>query len=897
MMEWKNWTPNDEILGTVQQVLHDAMVPNSEIQKEVQQKLNFMQTHPDFVNYLLYILSKNDLFSEDVRALSGIILKNNIDATFDSLSDETKGNIKQTSISLLRDPLKEVRSSVCNLVIVIACKDNISAWPELLTYLTSSVDDPDEPMNEITVTTLFRICDEYLIKRDNTGTERNDSLALPVKKFISLLPRGTCNYRKDILRLINQSMENNYYAMRSIMDVKQYIECLLELFCVDDPDIQKYVCQAFVICMEYRESIILMYVPQIIPYILEKTKHENIDVALQASEFWLTTAKLPNCCDVLQSYLDHLVPILLQNMKYSEQELNILKDSLGNDADLQDKVNEIRPYTGYRTGEQDDEYAYVDDETYGTNELLDDPHIGWTLRKCSAASLDALSLQFQSAMVVIVFPHLNGALNHEDVLIKEAAILALGAIADGCVKSMHAIMPQIIAHLLTLMNDQYSIIRVITCWSLSRYVGWVVHVNEPMDEYFIPVMTALVSRFLDNNKRVQRAAISAFCIFQEEACLKLVPFIDFIIRAFVQSFSKLQYRSHMLLYDAIGVFAHSVDGHLNKPDYISVLMPPLMEKFHEFVNYQDEQFLALMECLSNVAQALEVGFLPYTEVVYIRCLLIIQETIAAATQFDEHPDENEIPEKEPMIVALDVILSLAVSLKSCFVKYVTNSNLLILLHAAMQDAVVRVRTPAIALFGELVKLCYPFLSANINEFIPIVIKNLDKSNDLACNNAAWVIGKLCMAMGVAFQPYIHEILDCYSIIMENPIGTKAMHQTVAISVCTLGLVFPEVLAPVLNYVLIPCCIAMRNVSDCEEKEIAFRGLCMMIAYNPNPLTNDFIYFCDAVASFNEVKPDLRDTIRNILTSFKARVGEESWNIYYTQFPPLLKMRLGKLYDI
>lgn len=896
MMEWENWTPNEEILGTVQQVLHDAMVPNSEIQKEVQQKLSFIQTHPDFVNYLLYILRKSDLFSEDARALSGIILKNNIAATFDNLSEETKFHIKQACISLLKDPLKEVRSSVSNLIIVVACKDSILAWPEVLTCLTSFLDDPGESMNEISVTTLFKICDEYLAKR-TTNTEMNDCLALPVKKIVNLLTSSACSYRKDILNLINQSLENNYYAMKAIIDVEHYIECLLKLFIVEDADIQKYVCQAFVIFMEYRENVILVYLPQVIPYILENTRQVNIEVALQASEFWLTTAKLPNCCDILQSFLEHLIPVLLHNMKYSEYELNTLKDSLGNDAHLQDKLNDIRPYSGYKTSEEDEEYFYVDEQNYDSSELLDDPYIGWTLRKCSAASLDALALQFQSTIVPIIFPHLNSSLNHADVLIKEAAILALGAIADGCIKSMHSIMPQIIPHLLMLMKDQCSIVRVITCWTISRYVSWVIHVNEQVDEFFIPVMSELVSRFLDSNKRVQRAAISAFCIFQEEACLKLVPYIDFILRAFVQSFSKLQYRSHMLLYDAIGVFAHSIGNNLNKPQYINVLMPPLMKKFSDFQNYQDEQFLALMECLSNIAQALEVGFLPYTEVVYIRSLLIIQETIAAATQFDENPEENEIPDKEPMIVALDVLLSLAISLKTCFVKYVTNSNLLMMLHVTMQDPVVRVRTPAIALFGELVKLCYPFLSSNINEFIPIIIKNLDKSNDLACNNAAWVIGKLCMAMGPAFQPYIHEVLDCYSMIMENPVGTKAMYQTVAISVCTLGLVFPEILAPVLNFVLIPCCIAMRNVSDCEEKEIGFRGLCLMIAYNPNALVNDFIYFCDAVASFNEVKPDLKEIIKNILTSFRGRVGEESWNMYNAQFPSLLKMRLSKLYDI
>lgn len=896
-MEKKEWTPNQEILGTIEHVLSDALIPDSEIQKEVNTKLNFIQTYPDFVHYLLYILGNAELYSEDTRSLSGIILKNNITATFEKLTEETKSTVKRECVRLLKDPLKEVRNTVSNVIIALIWKGDISSWPELIPYLTDFLDNPHEIMNESALMTLFKICDEYIIKRNTVNNELTDALSKPISKFTNLLAYEWCAFRKDILRLLNQAMESNYYNAKIIIDIKHYIDCLLEMLDNEDPDIQKYICQAFVALIEYRENSVIIHLPQIILYMLEKTKHEDPEVSLQACEFWLATAKLQNCCDILQPYLERLVPVLLSNMKYSEYELNALRDSMGNDSHIQDKLNDIRPFTGFKNNDSDDEYCCADEESYEHSEILDDHYIGWTLRKCSAASLDALALKFQSVMVPIVLSHLSVSLNHQDVLEKEAAILALGAIADGCIKSMDALMPQILNHLLSLMKDECSVVRVITCWTVSRYVSWIMNSNEPAEAYFIPVMTELVLHFMDNNKRVQRAAISAFCIFQEEACLKLVTFIEFILRAFVESFSKLQYRSHMLIYDAIGVLAHSVGNNLNKPYYIEILMPSLIKKFNEFQNYNEEQFLALIECLSNVAQALELGFLPYTEPIFIRCVLIIQETLSAVASFNENPAENEIPDKEPMIVAHDMLLSLAISLKSCFVKYVTNSNLLLMLHCTMQDEMVRVRTPAIALFGELIKICYPFLSTNINEFIPIIIKNLNKHNDGACNNAAWVIGRLCIAMGPAFQPYINEVLECYSSIMENPIGSKAMYQTVAISVCTLGLVFPDVLAPVLNLLLCSCCLAMRNVSDCEEKELGFRGLCQMILHNPNALQNDFIYFCDAVASWNEVKSDLKQIIQSILLGFKEQVGEDYWMTYYEQFPPQLKMRLNKLYEI
>jgi hypothetical protein len=48
------------------------------------------------------------------------------------------------------------------------------------------------------------------------------------------------------------------------------------------------------------------------------------------------------------------------------------------------------------------------------------------------------------------------------------------------------------------------------------------------------------------------------------------------------------------LYDAIGTLADSVGHHLNKPDYINLLMPPLIQKWN-ILKDEDKDLFPLLE--------------------------------------------------------------------------------------------------------------------------------------------------------------------------------------------------------------------------------------------------------------------------------------------------------------
>ncbi len=127
------------------------------------------------------------------------------------------------------------------------------------------------------------------------------------------------------------------------------------------------------------------------------------------------------------------------------------------------------------------------------------------------------------------------------------------------------------------------------------------------------------------------------------------------------------------------------------------------------------------------------------------------------------------------------------------------------------------------------------------------------------------------------------------------------------------------------------CTSLRNIRDNEEKDSAFRGVCNMISVNPGGVVQDFIFFCDAVASWVNPQEDLKEMfykvsvhyihfytinvecvhkclllstftphilfLTQILHGFKNQVGDDNWKRFSDQFPLPLKERLAVHYGV
>lgn len=150
---------------------------------------------------------------------------------------------------------------------------------------------------------------------------------------------------------------------------------------------------------------------------------------------------------------------------------------------------------------------------------------------------------------------------------------------------------------------------------------------------------------------------------------------------------------------------------------------------------------------------------------------------------------------------------------------------------------------------------------------------------------------VCLFLFVFSSPLIRSCLGWRLVLYNRDCVT------LAITIGRLGYVCPQEVAPMLQQFIRPWCTSLRNIRDNEEKDSAFRGICTMITVNPGGVVQDFIFFCDAVASWMNPKDDLREMFCKILHGFKNQVGDENWRRFSDQFPLPLKERLAALYGV
>ncbi|CAH0561950.1 unnamed protein product [Brassicogethes aeneus] len=891
------WTPQEDGLREILTLLRESQSPDTATQRAVQQKLEELNKYPDFNNYLMFVLTKLTTEDEPTRSLSGLILKNNVKSHYTNLVPNVTNFIKTECLQAVGDPSPLIRATIGILITTIASKGDLAAWPELLPALCNMLDSRDYNICEGAFGALQKICEDSAENLDADTKTRPLNILIP--KFLQFFNHSSSKIRSYAIGCVNQFIVQRSQALMVHMDL--FLQNLFLVATDEDAEVRKNVCRALVMLLEVRMDRLLPQIDNIIEYMLLRTQDPDEGVALEACEFWLSLAEQPICREVLGQSLNRLVPVLVRGMKYSEIDIILLKGDVEEDDNVPDKDEDIRPrfhksktHTVKATLNSNNENGEKDDDDDGDDVDDDGSLSDWNLRKCSAAALDVLANVFRDDLLPILIPILKETLFHAEWDIKESGILALGAIAEGCMSGMISHLPELIPYLINCLNDKKALVRAITCWTLSRYAHWVV--SQPHESYLKPLMTELLKRILDGNKRVQEAACSAFATLEEEACTELVPYLGFILETLVFAFSKYQHKNLLILYDAIGTLADSVGHHLNKPDFINLLMPPLIHKWNVLKD-EDKDLFPLLECLSSVATALQSGFLPYCEPVYCRCVSLVQHTLCLHMANMQHPDQYEAPDKDFMIVALDLLSGLAEGLNGHIEKLVEASNIMQLLHLCMQDSMPEVRQSSFALLGDLTKACFQHVSPHISDFLPILGQNLNPEHISVCNNATWAIGEISIKLGAETAPYIPLVLNQLIEIINKPNTPKTLLENTAITIGRLGYVCPHDVAPMLHQFVRQWCISLRNIRDNDEKDSAFRGMCQMIQVNPAGVVADFIFFCDAVASWINPKNDLKEVFIKILHSFKTQVGEENWRRFSDQFPPQLSERLTQLYGI
>jgi len=899
------WTPNEQGLAQIVQLFVDSKKGNTEVQRRCTEQLEqFNKTVPDFNNYLAFVFVQLKQQDPSVRQGAGLVLKTNLRKYYNTILPQALDHIKVLLIEGLKDPIPNIRSTAGNVITSLIYYNNIINWPQILPALVNLLDSNDPNCVDGSFSALLKICEDNASQLDDEAIGRPLNILIP--KFIQFFAHPNENIRKMAVACVINFLPLMPGALVNNMDA--FMKGISNLAVDSSPKVRKYVCRAFIALLEHP-----MYLKPIFSQVIEYMVHctsESHDEALSlgACEFWTAICENDACQDLmkpLQQHLHQIVPVLIKSMVYSEANRNMLDE----DSQYEDKDTDVKPFhiaqknvnfhdasksapsqfleaTDVRNTSinEDDDDDDDDDDDYEF-----EGHADWNLRKCAASSLDLLSNIFGNDLLQSLLPEIQSRMQpNKDWWERECAILAIGAISEGCRTGMFTHLPSLVPYLINVLNDPKPLVRSITCWSLGRYSRWVV--EQPEDIYFKPMLGALLVRIVDSNKRVQEAACSAFATLEEAAGSLLIPYIYNILTAVQNAFQMYSKKNLFILYDAIRTLADAVGTELNNERHISLLMPCLINKWNQLAD-TDKNIFPLLDCLTGIASALKTGFLHFATPVYQRCLRLIDYTYKQQAM---NP-KTEV-DRDFIVCSLDLLSGVIEALQRNIEPLVHNSSLLPLLKQCMNDRNYDVRQSAFGVVGDLAKICVNQLRPAIPEFMPLLIKSLDSGNHGVSSNACWAIGEIAMGIRADIHPYVNDVLGSLLPIMNNTDLHVAHLENTAITIGRLGLVCPDVVSPHLAKFSKNWCLALGSIRNDVEKEHSYMGMCTMIRANPQGVLNTFPFVCECMAKYEDAKPELQQEFALLLRGFKNSMGA-GWAPYFARFPENIQNTLRRNYQL
>ncbi|TFK45047.1 transportin-PC [Crucibulum laeve] len=917
------WTPQPAGLQEILQTIHESTDMNTAVQRNITQKLNQFTRAPEYIAYLAYILSSLTQEEDRIRTIAGYLLKNNSRLILQSPPPVIE-YVKAAVLQAFNDPSIMIRNAASQDIVAFLGVLEPKNWPECLQQLVNTLDSTDLDRQEAAFNALEKACEDYPRKMDVeiNGTRPLDFM---IPKFLMLSEHPSGKMRSHAVACLSYFVPVNCQSLFAHIDT--FIACLFKRASDDDPSVRRHVCQALVLLLAARPEKLMPEMSNVAEYMLYSTKDKNENVALEACEFWLTFAEDADLVEYLRPLLVKVAPVLLDCMIYGEDDLLWLEGD-AEDAAVPDKETDIKPrhYSGKAHGlerdangdpteppktrigaygeetidsDDDDDYDLDDDD------FADEMSTEWNLRKCAAAALDVLAVRFSGELLNVLLGPLKEKLWSNDWLQRESGILALGAMAEGCIEAIEPHLPTLVPYLINTLNDPKPLVRSITCWTLGRYASWC---TQPISEehknlYFIPTMEGLLRMVLDNNKRVQEAGCSAFATLEEDAGSELAPYLEPVLRNLVFAFEKYQHKNMLILYDAVGTLADAVGRALSNPTYVEILMPPLTNRWSKLKD-DDEDLIPLLECLASVTIAMGAAFFPYAGPVFERCNNIMHHSLLQYQAYQQNPDLDE-PDKSFLVVALDLLSGLTQGLGMALEPLIAASqpNLLSLLTVCLKHPQAPVRQSAYALVGDMAMGCFVLLRPHMPGIMQELILQLDPEPKFefvsASNNAAWSVGEVALRYGrddAEFQQWVNPLIMRLIPILLHPKAPRSLHENAAVSIGRIGLMHPSLVAPHLPEFAQAWCQALYEIRDNEEKDSAFRGLCTLVQTNPAGIAKSLLWFCNSIVRWNQPSPELNSMFQTLLQGFKAH-DAVGWAAQVSTFPPVIQERLATRYGV
>ncbi|GES62288.1 importin subunit beta-2 [Aspergillus terreus] len=934
------WHPQDDQLRQLAICLRDSLNGMDRMaQRQAEQMLVQATSSPDYVNYITYLFCTPQVppvvgMDEEtygvVRVAAAMNLKTKIRLAYTTIPPPCLSYIRSATIIVLRDTNRQVSNSAGSIITELVQQAGLLAWPEVLHELLTLVDNTpgDVPAlaQEAAMSALAKVCEDNskILERDYQGQCPLDVL---IPKLLEFTSNPSSKVRTMALSTIHIFLPRRPHALVASMDL--FLSQLFQMANDSNTEVRRTVCQTFAQLVDFAPEKLIPHMEGLVNYIImQQQNQEDPELALDAAEFWLGAGEQARLQQALAPHMPKIVPVLLQSMVYDEDDAIRLAGE-GDDAELEDRAEDLKPQfaksKGARldTSKPEDQAngnapAEADDDNLSEGEIEDsefgdDPEDEWTLRKCSAAALDVFSNVYHQPIFEIILPYLKETLRHEQWPQREAAVLTLGAVADGCMDAVTPHLPELVPYLISLLNDAQPVVRQITCWCLGRYSEWASHLSDPSERarFFEPMMEGILRRMLDGNKKVQEAAASAFASLEEKSDANLIPYCEPILRQFVQCFGKYKDRNMYILYDCVQTLAECVMQELAQPHLVDILMPALIDRYNKVAD-QSRELFPLLECLGYIAAAYGDAFAPFAQPLFQRCIKIIYENLQEymASVNNQAIDE---PDKDFLVTSLDLLSAIIQAIdpqKSGELVANSQPRFFDLLCFCMEDPNYEVRQSSYALLGDCAINIFPQLEAFIPQIMPTLVKQLDldliRDEDRhtgfsVLNNACWSCGEIAVNEKAQLSPYLDKLYERLCIIINNEEIIDSVNENAAMALGRLGICCSDQLAPRLGDYAGIFLKSMSRIDFTREKASAFLGFNQVVMKNPQAMESSLAEYFRAIASFpgkslhQEDYRDIQSSFQQVLQGYKNMIP--NFDTFLSQLPPHVPQKLRSVYQI
>lgn len=915
-----------EFLNQLTHVLSNAASPSNEVQLKVMKAVDEMSSRPDFCDALGYILANPTSAAIEIRQRAGLLLKTAI--TRVPCGNQTSG-VRELALRSISDPELVIRKTGSSIITTLVTTSPSLPCSDVLEALSGMLTSDSVALAAGAYDAVLKICEDLIELWRQSSIDKapesgespkillDDFLRFSECKLIPLI--FTLQSAANKIKLLNLFASNFLFFPKHPLErhLIPYFQCLGQMAATERaPETVGEVCKGLVYIARHHPDMYAGSLAAVLQFMLNASRSPEYSVRLDALHFWPVAMTNGDWVPQIQPALAELLPVLLDNMVYSQEDyLNMDEAILTEDnATVPDRPEDMAPRFHKEKENEDESFSddgEEDNSTWGTE---------WTVRKSAASALDHIATAYRDSILTIMLPLVESRLTSESWEVQESALLALGAIGHGCMQGLSPHLPSILELLVSLSKSRKPLLRSISCWTISRFAAWIsFDLHRPTA---LPLaLSVILARMLDQNKRVQEAAVSAFVSLEEEVGMYMSDYIGDIVKTICASMSYYQSKNLLILLDAVACLFESLGPEtMSKPEIIEALVPPVVNAFNR-VNILGEKQLAvsLFECLTAIVTCAgpSIGMEHLTAAIS-RAGSVVELSIGAFARITNAMSKEEKPDGDILACALDLLCGVLDGMSNASMNIVSEMNFVPLVcHLILQfdpDSrlpLVRnyypssVKQCAFALLGDIAKSCISLLPDDqLAMMIPRVVAYVTIGPMLVSNNSSWALGELCIRKGSQFlEPFVDSItLALMSNLQRFEAGVRPIvRQNAAIALGRLGLVVAPrlVQSGAFSQMFIPWCTIMKKMRTDGEKLTAVKGFTLCVEASPSTvMTRDNLQaLFELIASMVPPPTTLEGTLKGIVSDLRRMMGQSDWCALWSILSVEVQYRLNHAYSL